>query len=96
MVTGFKMKSDDTAVVLIGSKAIDAIGGRMSIETSAVPMDSTSSYRFAEILKSDIENARNEVALYKNGNCVPVNKDNEEPPAAFDFSVKAAEGEEQF
>jgi hypothetical protein len=79
-VSGFKIKGsgDLESIILIGSKYIPCIGGRMGIDTPPIPMDSLSSYKWFNELKVLADKAREEVALYKEGNYTVVENDEEE------------------
>lgn len=69
VVTGFKIKGsgDSEQIVLIGTKHINA-GGRIKLETPKISIDQYSSYRWYNELKAAADKAREEVALYKEGN----------------------------
>ena len=79
-VSGFKIKGsgDLESIILIGSKYIACIGGRMGIDTPPIPMDNLSSYKWFNELKVLADKAREEVALYKEGNYTVVDNDDEE------------------
>ena len=72
-VHGFKIKGkkDDEKVSLIGKKYV-SVGGYEAIDTPDVLMAEFSAYKWWNELKSDIDNWRREVELYRNGKCIPV------------------------
>lgn len=81
-VTGFKIKggNDNESVVLVGNKFVNSAGGRIELETPQIPLDNLSSYQWYNELKTALDNARNEVELYKDGKCTPVdNKEKVDP-----------------
>lgn len=69
-VHSFKIKGNDPnqRVIVTGDKYVDS-GGRIGITTPEIPIDKLSSYLWHEELKAEIENACQEVELYRNGNC---------------------------
>lgn len=79
-VTGFTLKGGSTngAVILAGSKYV-SVGGRISINTPKVMLDNLSGYPFYEELKEAIEECREQVALYKEGNYIATSDDDELP-----------------
>jgi hypothetical protein len=79
-VSGFKIKGsgDMESIILIGSKYIPCIGGRMGIDTPPIPMDALSSYKWYNELKVLADKAREEVALYKEGNYIVVDTSDDE------------------
>lgn len=68
-VTGFKIKggTENESIVLIGSKYVGTAGGRIELATPKIPLDNLSSYHWYNELKVAADNAREEVALYKEG-----------------------------
>lgn len=68
-VTGFKIKGsgDNEAIVLIGKKYVNSVKGYIELVTPKIALDSLSSYVWYNELKAAADNARQEVALYKNG-----------------------------
>ncbi|HRO18536.1 MAG TPA: hypothetical protein PLU07_10115 [Ferruginibacter sp.] len=72
-VTGFKVKGsdDDMAVILSGSKHV-SVGGRIHIETPKVVLDNLSGYKWYNELKDAVTNCQEEVAMYREGNYIPV------------------------
>lgn len=68
-VTGFKMRGseDMESIILIGSKSIQELGGRMELETPKIDITSLSGYKWYNELKTLADQAREEVALYKEG-----------------------------
>jgi hypothetical protein len=83
-VTGFLVKGfdDNESIVLIGSKHLSSgAGGRMEIKTPKIDISSTSSYKWWNELKAAADEARLEVALYKEGKCTPIKEADEEEEA---------------
>lgn len=80
--SGFKVTGTDTneSVILLGSKYVSG-GGRIKIETPKVSLDEGSSYKWYNELKDAVDNAREEVLLYRNGKYIPVEKPDEEVKA---------------
>lgn len=80
VISSFAVKgsNENQSVVFTGSKYVASVGGRMEIKTPRVTIDNLSSYKWHKELKSALELCREEVALYKEGNCtVPDTGDNE-------------------
>jgi len=79
-VSGFKMKSTKgyETVKLTGTKYVSSAGGWMELKSPEITLDNLSSYKWYNELKTVCDNARLEVALYKEGNYTPVKKDEEE------------------
>jgi hypothetical protein len=77
-VTGFKISGsvDSESIVLIGHKYLSS-GGRMELESPRVALDNLSSYKWHNELKAAADAAREEVALYKEGKCTPVEEEEE-------------------
>ena len=73
-VTGFKIKND--AVIISGNKYLSG-GDRMSIEVPKIFFDESSSYNFYYELGEAVKAVREEVALYREGNYVPVEDEKE-------------------
>ena len=71
VISSFAVKgtSEYESVVLVGNKYVGSVGGRMEIKTPKVTIDNLSSYKWHNELKTAIEKCREEVALYKEGNC---------------------------
>lgn len=66
-------EEEDLKVVLKGMKYISSgKGGRMALETPKIPLDESSSYKWASQLRSAIEILRVEIELYKDGKYDPV------------------------
>ncbi len=81
-VSGFSMKisGDLEQVSLTGTKVVSCgSGGRMSLVTPMVILDDLSSYKWFNDLLDVANNVREEVELYKDGKCTPVEE--EEPKA---------------
>jgi len=68
-VTGFKIKGgeENESIILIGNKYLSG-GSRMELESPKIAMDSLSSYKWYNELKTAADKAREEVLLYHNGN----------------------------
>jgi hypothetical protein len=68
-VDGFKIRGSDEmeSIILIGSKHIGDLGGRMALETPKIDISDLSSYKWYNELKELANKAREEVALYKGG-----------------------------
>lgn len=68
-VTGFQVKGNDEneGIVLKGVKHVS--NGRIDIQTPKIMLDEASSYKWYNELKTAAVDARNEVALYKEGKC---------------------------
>ena len=73
-VTGFQIKGGEgnESIILTGTKYVHSVAGRMEIKSPKIPLDSLSSYKWHNELKAAADNARNEVALYKEGKCTAV------------------------
>ncbi len=73
-VTGFKIKGseENESIILMGTKEVQCSGGHIAIQTPAIPLDSLSSYPWWKELKDAADDARNEVAEYKQGKCEAV------------------------
>ncbi|HRN92995.1 MAG TPA: hypothetical protein PLS87_11285 [Ferruginibacter sp.] len=82
-VTGFKVKGtdDDMSVILSGSKHV-SVGGRIHIETPKVVLDNLSGYKWYNELKSAVLECQEEVAMYREGNYIPVEESSDEPDPA--------------
>jgi hypothetical protein len=80
-VTGFKIKggTENESIILIGSKYVGTAGGRIELATPRIPLDNLSSYQWYNELKEAADNAREEVALYKEGKYTAVEEDDEKP-----------------
>lgn len=81
-VTGFKIKGakDDESIILIGNKYVGSAGGRIELATPKIPLDTSSSYKWAYELKDAVIKARSEVTLYKEGKYQPVEVTEAEKP----------------
>lgn len=77
---GFKIKGigENETIELIGTKYSQTAVGRMAIATPKISMSKLSHYKWWNELKAASNNAREEVALYNEGNGTPVNIDDEE------------------
>jgi hypothetical protein len=78
-VTGFKIKGNEEAesVILIGTKSVSM--GHIEVETPRISLDSFSSYKWHNELRDAVEAVREEVALYKEGKCIPVEVEETKP-----------------
>lgn len=91
-VTGFKISGgeDNESVILIGNKYVSA-GGRFNLETPKISIDDSSSYKWYNELKKEINDARLEVSLYKEGKYIPIadqGEEDKEDPAQIKMSFK--------
>lgn len=79
-VTGIVIKgtASNEQVVLIGTKYVAIVTGRISFSTPPVSMDKLSNYAWWNELKEAVDEVRYQVAEYKEGNYIPV-QDDEEP-----------------
>lgn len=91
-VTGFKIKGEDEneQLILIGSKHVNC-GGRIELESPPIPLESTSSYKWYNELKTASDDARNEVQLYRNGKCTIEEEEEKVVSHKIDFDM--AEGD---
>lgn len=90
-VTGLKVKgsSQDESVILIGTKHVNSVGGRLDLITPKVPLNEFSSYRWAKELKKAVDAVRMEVELYKGGKCTALDaldSPTDEKQNTIDFS----------
>jgi len=78
-VTSFKVKDTKGAahVILKGTKYSSTAGGWFDISSPSVPMDNLSSYQWYNELKTAVDNVREEVAKYREGNYTPVKEEEE-------------------
>lgn len=76
----FKVKSSKgyDCISLKGKKYVSSAGGWMDLQTPEIALDKLSGYKWYNELKTAADNARNEVALYKDGKYTPVEKDDDE------------------
>lgn len=65
-VTGFKMKSD-TSIVIVGNMFVTMASGRLEIDTPEIMFDEISSYKWYGQLKKAAEDACQEVLEFHNG-----------------------------
>lgn len=79
-VTGFEVKGSkgNECIVLKGNKFVSSVGARMEVETPKVALDDLSPYKWYAALSAAVEEVRNEVALYKEGNYSKVETDVED------------------
>ena len=87
-VTGFKIKGSKGGerIILKGKKDVSSAGGWMEIKTPEVTMDNLSGYVWYQELKEAADNAREEVALYREGKYTPVEEttdDMKDQPTLF-------------
>jgi hypothetical protein len=80
-VTGFKIKggTENESIILVGSKFVGTAGGRIELATPKIPLDNLSSYQWYNELKAAADNAREEVALYKEGKYTSVQEEDDKP-----------------
>lgn len=73
-VTGFEFKglAGAESVVLIGNKYVHSTRGRIELKTPPVSLEDLSGYKWHEELNKVATDARNEVAMYKEGKYTPV------------------------
>jgi hypothetical protein len=87
-VNYFKIKSSKgyETIVLKGTKYVSSAGGWMELKSPEITLDNLSSYNWYNELKDAANNAREEVALYKEGKYTAVEKEKEEKkqPDLFD------------
>lgn len=71
VISSFAIKGskENEAVVMVGSKYVGSVGGRMEIKTPRITVDNLSSYKWHAELKAALDLCREEVVLYKEGNC---------------------------
>lgn len=96
-VTGFKIKGgkENESIVLIGTKYVSTAGARMEIATPKIALDNLSSYKWYNELRKAADNAREEVALYKEGKYTEVEPEEKEDPAQLKIDMgEAVESEE--
>lgn len=94
-VTGFSIKGGDgnESIILKGNKFLDSLSGRMELTTPKISLDAASSYKWYNELKAAVEQAREEVELYKGGKCTAV-EPAEDPNAnqnSIDFNTNTEE-----
>lgn len=90
MIASFAIKGSEESesVVMIGSKYVGSVGGRMEIKTPRIAIDNLSSYHFHKELKATLDMCREEVSLYKEGNCtIP---EQEEPENEQQLTISLA------
>lgn len=90
-VTGFKIKgsAEDEAIILIGSKHVDSVGGRMDLETPKILMGEFSAYEFYQELKHAADVVRDEIAQYKEGKYTAVEKEERADPTQLNAFTPA-------
>lgn len=94
-VTGFKISGgeNDESIILIGSKHVSSVGGRIGLTTPKIPLDNLSSYQWYNELKDAADAIRNEVALYKEGKCTFIETEEQQPdPKQLKIGVDLEEG----
>ncbi len=96
-VTGFQIKGseENESIILIGTKSIGSSGDRMTLKTPRITLDKLSSYEWHKELKKAVDNARNEVELYKGGKCTVVEETDMVDKNQLSI-VDGMEDEEQF
>lgn len=89
-VTGIEIKGADEneCVKIIGTKYGNMAGARIEPKMPWIPIDSLSSYKWKNELKAAVDVIREEVALYKEGNC-EIPEDKEEKPNPMQLSIGA-------
>ena len=92
LMTAFKIKGN--YVFLEGSKHVDS-GTRMGLKPGQTAMDNLSSYKYWAQLFEDVENCRNQIALYHDGEFTkpekPVEVPKLEQKSLFDQDAQAAD-----
>jgi hypothetical protein len=99
-VTGFKIKgsTENESIILIGSKYVGTAGGRIELATPKIPLDSLSSYVWYNELKAAADDARLEVALYKEGKYIEAEEEEEEEktnPRQLTIAHEIAQAQEE-
>jgi hypothetical protein len=91
-VTGFKIKGgeENASIVLLGTKYLSA-GARMKLESPKIPIDSLSSYKWYNELKTASDKCREEVEAYHNGKYTQVEVEEEEKPDARQLTIGSEE-----
>lgn len=101
-VTGFKIKSSKgyETVKLLFMKYVSSGGGWEEIKGTEITLDNLSSYKWWNELKTAVDNAREEVSLYKEGNYTPVEVeeevDDKNQGSLFDKTNADEKTEEEF
>lgn len=101
-VTGFKVKSTKgyETVRLLFMKYVSTGGGWEEIKGTEITLDNLSSYKWWNELKEAVDNAREEVSLYKEGNYTPVEVEEEvddtNQGSLFDKTTADEKAEEEF
>lgn len=93
-VSAFKIQTtgDEESVILTGSKRVSSSGNWMSIATPKIPLDKMSSYEYAKELKEVLDDVREEVELYHNGNFTEQEKEEKVDKS----QMKIGDDEEEF
>jgi hypothetical protein len=97
--TGFKISGgeENENIVLIGTKYLSS-NNRIPYETPKIPIYDSSSYQWYNELKAAADKVREEVALYSEGNYIPIEiEEEQEDPSQLKMSFKAvaAAGDDQ-
>jgi hypothetical protein len=99
-VVSFKVTggSENESVILTGHKYVPDLGGRMELKTPKITIDNLGGYKWHQELAEAIAVVREEVALYEEGNYIPV-KDEEDTPdpkqQKIDFEMHVAGSDEE-
>ncbi len=89
-VTGFKISGSGEAefIQLIGNKYVSSASGRIEITTPKIALDNLSSYRLFEELKEAADDVRHEVELYKEGNYIePEEEDDSQAASVVQMTI---------
>jgi len=80
-VVSFKVTggSENESVILTGHKYVADLGGRMELKTPKITIDNLGGYKWHKELAEAIAVAREEVALYEEGNYIPVKNEEDTP-----------------
>lgn len=96
--TGFKIQGgeENESIILTGNKYLSG-GARMEITTPKIAIDSLSSYKWHNELKTEADKCREEVALYHYGKFTPVQveEDEDDPRQGSIFSEEQPGGEHE-
>lgn len=103
VVNGIKLRND--TVSLTGTKHIDYGSNRIKYSTPFISIDQSSGYKWYNELSESVGTLMEEVAMYREGNYIPVNYDDVEPDknqmeisfsTSLDKNSDAAESMEDF
>ena len=95
-VDGIKIKgkTDNESVILIGTKYVNSVSARFSIESPRIAIDPLASYKWHNELKAAVDEIKREVEAYMNGKCTP--KEEVEVVDANQLRIDTKETEEEF